>query len=80
MLETEIFERVQPVIAAALNVHRAEITPETQFGDLPAWDSMGHMELIVSLEAEFGIAVNADTISELVTVAAICNAVRTAHA
>ena len=74
-MESTTFSRVQPVIATALNVDPAEITPETQFGDLPAWDSMGHMELIVTLEAEFGIEVNADTISELITVAAICDAV-----
>lgn len=79
-MENAIFEQVRPVMAAALKVDPQAITPETQFGDLPDWDSMGHMELIVTLESQFGIQVNADTISELVSVAAICAAVEAQRA
>ena len=71
-MELKLAESVQKALAAALNVDGSEISAETQFGDLPQWDSMGHMEVLVALEKEFGVEVNADTITNLVSVPAIC--------
>ena len=71
-MELKLAESVQKALAAALNVGASEISAETQFGDLPQWDSMGHMEVLVALEKEFGVEVNADTITNLVSVPAIC--------
>ena len=67
-----LVDRIQTVLAAALNVDASEITAETQFGDLPQWDSMGHMEVLVALEKEFGVEVTADTITNLISVPSIC--------
>lgn len=68
----ELQEKVRTVLAEVLNVGLDEITPETAFGDLPQWDSMGHMEVMIVLEENFGVDINADTISGLVSVPAIC--------
>ncbi|MEJ2757256.1 MAG: acyl carrier protein [Anaerolineales bacterium] len=65
-------EKVQQTLAVALRVDLAEVGPETQFGDLPQWDSMGHMEVLVALEKAYGVEVSADTITELVSIPAIC--------
>ena len=65
-------EKVRSILAEVLNVGLAEISPETAFGDLPQWDSMGHMEVMIVLEANFGVDINADTISTLVSVPTIC--------
>jgi acyl carrier protein len=65
-------ERVQNVLAEAIQVPRDLITPDLAFGDLPQWDSMGHMEVMMLLEQEFGIEINADTIAALVSVPEIC--------
>jgi acyl carrier protein len=67
-----LVDRIQTVLAAALNVDASEITAETQFGDLPQWDSMGHMEVLVALEKEFGVEITADTITNLISVPSIC--------
>jgi acyl carrier protein len=64
--------KVQPVLAEAFQIPSSEVTPELAFGDLPQWDSMGHMELMMLLEERFGIEINADTIAELVSLPAIC--------
>ncbi len=72
VLDPTLFAKVQPVLAAALKVTATDITSELQFGDLPQWDSMGHMEVMVSLEAQLGVEINADTITALTSVAAIC--------
>ena len=71
-LEPKILAKVQQVLADALNVDPTEVTSELAFGDLVQWDSMGHMDVMMSLEQEFGIQVDADTITELVSVPVIC--------
>ena len=71
--ETQILERVRTLLAEALQVQSEEISPQLAFGDLPQWDSMGHMEVIMRLEESFGIEVNADTIAGLTSVPVICS-------
>ncbi len=63
--------KMRILLAETLRVSQDEIGPQTEFGDLPQWDSMGHMEVMVALEKEFGIEINADTITELVSIPAI---------
>ena len=72
-INTELLDKIQTTLAQALKVDVAEITSETAFGDLPQWDSLGHMELMILLEEHFGVDINADTITELVSVQAIYN-------
>ncbi|MEK6256766.1 MAG: acyl carrier protein [Chloroflexota bacterium] len=67
----ELIDNVRQAIAEVLEVNIDEITPEITFGDIPQWDSMGHMEVMLALEQRFGVAVNADTIGELVSLAKI---------
>ena len=67
----EVFDKVRTVLAEALKVEAEEISSDTAFGDLPQWDSMGHMEVMILLEEHFGVEINAETISELINVQAI---------
>jgi acyl carrier protein len=43
-----------------------------KFGDIPEWDSLGHMEVMMRLEEQFGVEVSTEGIAELVSVEAIC--------
>ena len=60
------------MLAGALQVPAEAVTAELSFGDLPQWDSMGHMEVMMQLEERFGVEVSADTIAALTSVPAIC--------
>jgi acyl carrier protein len=71
MNQDHLAQRIQSVLADALQVPSEEITPILAFGDLPQWDSLGHMEVILRLEEQFGIEINTDTIAELVSFPAI---------
>jgi acyl carrier protein len=71
-IDQKLVENVIQALTQALNVEDGEVTAETQFGDLPQWDSMGHMEVLVELEKNFGVEISAETITELVSVPAIC--------
>jgi acyl carrier protein len=66
-------ERVRTLLAEALQVPMESVRPDLRFGDLPQWDSMGHMEIMMQLEMHLGIDVNADTISALISIPAICD-------
>lgn len=65
--------RVQAALSEALRISPEQIAPELAFGDLPQWDSMGHMEVVMALEAQFGIEINTDTIEQLTSIPAICS-------
>ena len=67
-----LVEHIQAVLAEALRVSPETVTPELALGDLPQWDSLGHMEVMMSLEEHFGVEINADTIAQLTSVPAIC--------
>ena len=65
-------ERVKLLLADAIQVPPELVTPDLAFGDLPQWDSLGHMEVMMRLEDEFGVAISADTIAELISLPEIC--------
>lgn len=68
---TTLIDRIQALLVTALQVPAEEVTAGLAFGDLPQWDSMGHMEVMMALEAEFGVEINADTIAALTSIPAI---------
>lgn len=73
------FETLRSVFTDVFKVSPGEITAETQFGELPAWDSMGHMDLMVALETAYGVEINAETISALISVPAILEHIQSKH-
>ncbi len=70
-------DRVQALVAEAIGAPPDLVTPELAFGDLPQWDSLGHMEVMLRLEEQFGVAVDTDTIAQLVSVPEICKYIET---
>ena len=48
-------ERLHQVVADALEIDPAFLTPTTERSQVPQWDSLKHLNLAVALEQEFGI-------------------------
>jgi acyl carrier protein len=71
--QKELSQQVQAVMVEALKVEPEMVTPELSFGDIPQWDSMGHMEVMMLLEENFGVEINPDTIANLVSIPEICD-------
>jgi acyl carrier protein len=71
--------RLAAAIAENFGVNVTEITPESSAGDLPGWDSVGHITLILSIEEEFGIRFPADEILNLTSAARIQEALTKHH-
>lgn len=76
-INTELLDKIRTVIAEVLQVSIDEITPDITFGDIPQWDSLGHMEILLALEESFAIAVTAETISDLVSLPMIVEHIAT---
>ena len=74
--DQSVFLEIQKIMADVFEVDLADISAITQFGDLPKWDSMGHMDLMLALETKFSIAISADPIRDLVSIPAILEAIQ----
>ena len=75
MEAANIETRVRSVIAQVFSLRPEDVTPDVKLGNPPAWDSMGHMELLVAVENEFGVRFRAHDIANLTNVPAIAAAV-----
>ena len=62
---------VQALIATTLKVPPAKITPTTQAEDLPSWDSLGQVNLIMALEQTFDVYIEVEEFANLNSVPAI---------
>ncbi|MGH7286356.1 MAG: acyl carrier protein, partial [Polyangiaceae bacterium] len=47
-------DRVRKVIAETFRVPAENVPADAAMGSVAGWDSMGHMQLVVALEKEFG--------------------------
>ena len=68
---TAFVQDLQALLVEALHITEEQATPNLAFGDLPQWDSMGHMEVMMLLEQRYNVEINADTIGALTSVPAI---------
>jgi citrate synthase len=71
-VDKPLSERVQELIAEALQVPMEQVAPDLAFGGIKQWDSMGHMGIMLLLEERFGVPIDADVIAKLTSVPAIC--------
>ena len=65
------FEQVRDALAQQFEVDPESITPDTNLIDDLGADSLDVVELIMSLEDEFGVSISDDDAAQLVTVGRI---------
>jgi citrate synthase len=59
------------LIAETLSLSIDQLDDGLAMGDLPQWDSVAHVNLIMALEARYSLNVTPETISQLTSIAAI---------
>lgn len=62
---TEIFERIRSIFEDVFPTNQVEIRRETSAKDIEDWDSLMHVNLIVTVEKEFGIRLKTSQIAKL---------------
>ena len=64
----EVFERVKEVLTEQLGIEEADITEEASFQEDLDADSLDLVELIMSLEEEFGVKISDEDAEKIQTV------------
>ena len=59
--------------ASVLGVPAERLSPETACGDLPEWDSVMHLRLVMEAEAHYGVSIPLEAIPTLHTLADFAN-------
>lgn len=56
---------VERIVADVLQLRPEEVTPELRRGEVPAWDSLGHLRIISELEEQLQISIPIEDFSRL---------------
>jgi acyl carrier protein len=70
--DVELLEKVRIAFQSAFNIDPKLITIDTVPSDIPHWDSLGHVNLAVSLEQTFGLTLDVDDLMAMENVKEIC--------
>lgn len=66
-------QQLRQLIARALNVPAASVQDTSSMENTDAWDSLAHMDVILSIEQHFSINLEGDEIADMQSVQAIAN-------
>jgi len=72
----DLLARVQKAFESAFHIDPQTVTIDSTPDDIPAWDSMGHVELASSLERTFGLTFDVDDLMEMENVKEILRIVQ----
>jgi acyl carrier protein len=68
MASEEMVARLRKIVAEQLGVEESQVVPSASFADDLKADSLDLVELIMSLEEEFGIEISDDDAEKILTV------------
>ena len=57
--------RLKEVISRCLKIDESEINENTSVDTVPLWDSLKHLELVLTLEGEFNVSFTSDQTIEI---------------
>jgi acyl carrier protein len=66
-----IFDKLQEIMAAALELPAGAIREDSTKDEIEEWDSLGHVHIMVALEQAFDLYMDVDDFAELDSVQAI---------
>lgn len=65
MNNDEIYAEVRTIIAEILDQPDLQVSADTKADEVEGWDSFNHINIVVAVEAHFGIKINTAEIEEL---------------
>lgn len=63
-----IYQKLTPIFREILGDDALVLTPRTSARDIPTWDSVNHIRIVLSLEQQFALKVNVRETAELMNV------------
>ena len=70
-MEASSSQRFVNLIAEILRVSPNDVVDSMGMDDVGTWDSLSHMQLIVTIESDFGVELSAEEIVEMRTIGKI---------
>jgi acyl carrier protein len=70
---SQVTEKVCEIVSALFSLPSDTVTVSTSHNDAKAWDSIGHLNLVLALQEEFSIHVPPEDFEKLNNVGAIIN-------
>ncbi|HEY1934928.1 MAG TPA: acyl carrier protein [Acetobacteraceae bacterium] len=77
--ERTVFAEVVRIVRDVLGDSGVELTPNTTADDVPGWDSMAHITLIVEAECRFGVQFQIAEIEGLHNLGELVQAIESKH-
>lgn len=71
----DTLEKVIEIVATTCDVDKSEVNENSTVGDFPAWDSVGHLSILSSIEEAFDISFEPEEMMEMEDVKDIVEAV-----
>ena len=71
----ESLEKVIEIVASTCEVDKSEVTGDSTVGDFPAWDSIGHLTILSTVEEVFNISFEPEEMMEIEDVNDIVKAI-----
>jgi acyl carrier protein len=71
MSSQQVPSSLRDIFADTLEISPDEVTPELSGESVETWDSFRHLQLILSIEDEYGVQFDPQKIPELTTVAKV---------
>lgn len=68
-------EPVRVFIANALKIDPSSVTEDLQLGGIQQWDSFGHINLMMAMEAEYGVPVTEENVLRHISFSAIAETI-----
>jgi len=63
--------RVLELVSEALQIPISQVSEGLSLGDIPQWDSMGHMGIMLLLEERFDLEIDTSILNTLTSIPAI---------
>ena len=64
-------EQVKELISLTFNIPVSELPEDIRQEQVPGWDSVGHLNLMLAIEETFGVHVGIEQMAELISVSKI---------
>lgn len=74
-MQDAVLERVRQTVSDVFNVAVEDVDGDSSPQTIEAWDSMGHLNLVLALEQAFSVSFDPEEIGRLVSVRSAAEAV-----
>ncbi|MBL8214280.1 MAG: acyl carrier protein [Bryobacterales bacterium] len=72
-MSENLYHRLRPLLADLFQLPADQISPASSPDTIESWDSMQHLNMVLALEQQFGIAFAPEEIEQLVNVELIAD-------